>query len=232
MTDSRIKKLFSRLWPRPLAEDREEFREILDREWVPVLTEMGFTRRRPHWRRLQGPFIDCVNLQHSKWHDECCVNLGVHLVFLPLLVTSEMPDPARLKEVECAFRDRLTPWTKSKDWWRQYGGGDYWWKYRNPQKNARHLIDTFVEYADSYLRQFDNFPQPFDSVTTEDARRDRDKGSPGQLFVWAHVHLHLQYMESARKFAQLGLDRVRGNDQMSDAFQKIIDRTSSSTETN
>lgn len=226
MTFRWVSQFFNVFRRRPLKEDREEFRRILDREFTPLLKERGFSGRRPNWRRVRDPFIDCVNLQHSKWHDKCCVNLGLHLTFVPVLATGELPDADKLTVVECAFDDRLNRRDRWPQIWETWWGPDKWWSYRNPQKNAQELIDYFSTHAEGFFKRFSDFPTPFIDVSLEKADLYPQRFSPGRLFVLAHVHLHLRQGDLAKRFAAMGIERL-GNlavvNRMVKEFQRVGD---------
>ncbi len=186
-----------------LAEAREEFRKIIDAELHPLLTERGFIGQRPNWRRMRGPVVNCVQLQHSKYHDTCCVNLGVHFAFLPM-----KGDETSLEKIEpchCALSRRLKPDGNYKAWW-EYPLGDYWWKYRRPQKTARELIRAFSETSENWFGPLADFPRPFsecDSQWLTDHINEPDF-SPQSLALLVQIHQHLGHHVRAMEACRIG----------------------------
>ena len=116
---------------------KEIFFNILKEEFAPRLRNIGFKGSGQNFRRLNGEIINTINIQGHKYGGSCAVNLGLHLSFLPVNWSDQLPDVKTIKEVDCEFRKRLAPKNK----------GDYWWKYTglidSTEKKARHLIETY-----------------------------------------------------------------------------------------
>jgi hypothetical protein len=78
---------------------RDAFLTEFKRAFVPSLRNDGFRGSGLTFRRHLGVLTHVINLQGSKWGDQCFLNLGAHLA----PVGAEPPDPAKLKEYECEF---------------------------------------------------------------------------------------------------------------------------------
>jgi hypothetical protein len=85
-----------------------EFREQLKRKLAPLLRGHGFSGSGVNFRRHVGDVIQVLNIQGSRYGGSCCVNLAVHLTFLPT-VLGDPPDAKKITESLCEFRKRLAP---------------------------------------------------------------------------------------------------------------------------
>ena len=84
------------------------FRERLKIKLAPLLRGHGFSGSGVNFRRHVGDVIQVLNIQGSRYGGSCCVNLAVHLTFLPT-VLGDAPDPKKITESLCEFRKRLAP---------------------------------------------------------------------------------------------------------------------------
>jgi len=119
---------------------QNRFKEIV----VPVLKRDGFLGSGTTWRRVEGEVIHLLNLQGSRTGGGCCVNLGVHLTFLPIVGTGAIVQPKTLTEPACEFRNRLT----------QPGQADQWWAYGSCEQEA---VDSCHSIAELYQTQGRSF---------------------------------------------------------------------------
>ncbi len=83
--------------------------------FAPVVRELGFKGSGRHFRKIEGGFVQAVNLQGSQYGGKFAVNLGLQPFGIPNVVGDEF-DPKKIKEIECAFRDRLTE-EDCDTWW-------------------------------------------------------------------------------------------------------------------
>lgn len=177
-------------------------------EFAPRLRDAGFKGSGLHFRRISGEIINAISLQGDKYGGRCAVNLGLHLSFLPMNWTHELPDPQKIKEVDCEFRTRLAPKRKH----------DYWWSYGGllnpPSKSARHLIDTYFEFGEPLFEAFStvedianmflpsqlngkSFLKGFGGVTV-----------PRIALTLAKVHAHMGNTPSSAEYARIGLQNL------------------------
>lgn len=93
----------------------------IERAWTehfaPVVRAEGFRGSGRDFRLVTDDFAFAVNLQGSRYGGKFAVNLGVHPISIPN-VAGKMIDLKSFKEIECAFRERLTE-----------DGYDTWWTY-------------------------------------------------------------------------------------------------------
>jgi hypothetical protein len=197
---------------------------MLRDEWLPRLFQSGFVGDGERFLRRTGEVIHAIGLQEAKGGGSCCVNLGLHLAFLPL-TTNVVPEPGDLVRAEsCEFQWRLTP----------AGYSDYWWAWEqgaaahlplsmlagahsSPLDAAYHLVETWVEHGEPALARLSSPHQVAGHVTIDalDVRGTDGRVVPEYAFTpgraaltMARIQRHLGHEEMARRFAQAGLERA------------------------
>jgi hypothetical protein len=85
----------------------------------PVLRSDGFFGSGRTFRRLSGDFIHVVNVQGSRYGGSFAVNLGIQPRCIPDALGNS-PDAAKITEVLCEFRRRLSE-TTCDQWWEHEG---------------------------------------------------------------------------------------------------------------
>ena len=179
---------------------RETFLSEIKRTFAPSLRSEGFKGSGTTFRRYVGPLIHVVNIQGSVGGQHCYLNLGAHLSFLGP-VAGEPPDPAKIKEYECAFRTRINP----------SSNGSQGWPYGTTQMDAiaevSDLREAYGTGSARFFGQFASYPESFSSVvpaSLQPTNAPHSLGS-GSALVWAKIAKHLGRSEVAREFALLGL---------------------------
>jgi hypothetical protein len=99
----------------------------------PVLKSDGFLGSGRTFRRLTGDFIHVVNVQGSRYGGMFAVNLGIQPRYIPD-ENGNSPDAAKIEEVLCTFRRRLSE-----------AGSDQWWKH----EQSKESMDAAVRAAAS-----------------------------------------------------------------------------------
>lgn len=197
------------------------FLSLLRREWMPYLSHVGFKGDGERFQRTIGDVIHVIGLQKNKYGGSCCVNLGIHLSFLPLSA-GNIPQPGVPVRVEsCEFQWRLAP----------AGYSDYWWAYepgvaahlplsilqeenRGPGERARHLASTYETVGEPAYQRLTRVDQIAALIKLEDLDNEwrivpEYAFTPGRAaLTMARIHKHLGHYELARRFAQAGLQRI------------------------
>ena len=88
--------------------ERERFLKLLTETFYPSLRAEGFRGSGTTLRRAQEPVVHVINIQGSNSAEGFYVNLGAHLAFLPTEGGGTCV-AVKIKEYECAFRDRIDP---------------------------------------------------------------------------------------------------------------------------
>jgi hypothetical protein len=179
---------------------RDVFLAEFKRSFLPTLRKEGFRGSGTTFRRRLGELTHVVNLQGSKWGDECFLNLGAHLSFL-VPVGGEPPDPDKLKEYDCAFRTRINPEVKPAKGW-SYGIDDV-----VTRASVAALCAAYQTEGARFFNQFSAYPESFATVSaaslgTSAYAHSLASGSP---LVWAQIALQIGNVAAAREFAKLGL---------------------------
>src|SRR5947209_5273233 len=126
------------------------FHEQLQKRLEPALGADGFTRVGEEWQRIGDPVINCLQVQTKSDNTACCVNLGVHLAFLPTF-TSSVPGSKPIDPPDCEIMNRLC--------WE--GEVDHWWPYADEVRAANDLVACYERRGRDYFALFARFPHPF-----------------------------------------------------------------------
>ena len=188
----------------------DAFEKVLRSSWFAELERAGFgkTKGRWHFRRVRSPYIDLVELQRRSDGQAACVNLGLHLDFLPP-PSSDNLRPEDCAIGNCAIQARLTPSDDLPDYWWGFGDTDL-----EAVRSAEDLIRCFVQRGLPFFDYYTDLPGPFGLVSVESLRvgsylRVQIKGnftSPAlAALVLARIHEHLQDWTKAEAFAQFGI---------------------------
>jgi hypothetical protein len=181
-----------------------EFRAGLKEKLAPILRAQGFLGSGITFRRQVGEVLQVLNVQGSRHGDSCCVNLGMHLAFLPT-VLGDPADPKRITESLCEFRRRLSP----------VGESDHWWRYGadagEASRSVENLVDLVRTVALPHFEYFRDFPGAFEGITPTTIASGDFRTLPGNVtaargaLVMARIATHLGNRDRAREFAEVGL---------------------------
>ena len=184
----------------------ERFHELLKRDFLPLLRTDGFKGSGTTFRRVRADRIDVVNVQGSRSGGRCCINVAVHFSFLPSAGGVRVTDRKKLKEHECAFRNRLHAASESDHWWA-YGSSD-----SETNASLASLIDIYRRRSALFFGRFEPFPNVFEQITpSEIDAGDLSRMPPGSLtgvlaaLTMARIMHHLGRREKCREFAEVGL---------------------------
>ncbi|MDJ0759699.1 MAG: DUF4304 domain-containing protein [Woeseiaceae bacterium] len=206
---------------------RKFFHGLLRERFAPELRKLGFKGSGNHFRRVRGEVINAINIQGNKYGGSCAVNLGLHLAFLPYNWKSEIPDPTKIKEIDCEFRSRLAPGRRS----------DYWWKYdgllTSPRKQVDHLVNTYLRFGEPMFARYESVEDVAKMISLDDVSRRKFVGAFGNVSVvraaltMARIHQHLGNRELAMLFAQAGMENIGRATSLRPEFQTILEANQS-----
>ena len=205
-------------------DPRKIFYGLLRDEFAPQLRMLGFKGSGSNFRRIRGDVINTVNIQGNKYGGSSAVNLGLHLAFLPLYWNNELPDVAKMKAVDCEFRNRLAPKGKSDYWWK-YGG-----LFNSPSKQVNHLIETYRQVGEPAFTEYDTVEKIAEMISVDDiSSRDFIDIFGGLTNVraaltMARVNEHIGNLDSARAFAHAGLENLGRATMLEAQFTEILER--------
>jgi hypothetical protein len=202
----------------------QEFRAHLRTKLAPFLRASGFSGSGVTFRRVRGEVIQLLHVQGSRTGESCCVELCVHLTFLPT-VLGRATDPKKITFGDCEFRNRLVPRGES-DWWWEYG--------RDRDSTARSADDLTAVIRRVALPHFDRFgifPGAFEEITPQAIAAGDLSVLPGPLTVpraaltMARIAAHLGQSERAREFAEVGLASITGSRTISGELALLAGRS-------
>ena len=177
--------------------DRAVFMKTLSARLYPMLRAHGFRGSGNTLRRVDDPVVHVFNVQGSSGAETCYLNLGAHLMFLPM-PGGGMPDAKKLKEYECVFRDRMDP----------PGGSGVGWSYGCNEDEMNETIAFICEhwelYALPFFNKYSQFPADFDSLIND---VDASSKHPIELLTLARIAAHLSNNSRAESLASEGLKR-------------------------
>jgi hypothetical protein len=186
---------------------KKRFFEILKHEFSPLLRELGFNGSGQDFRRVYSPVIHVINIQRNKHGGSCCVNLGVHLEFLPITGSNNiLPDVRNIKEFDCEFRKRLAPKKRRDHWWKYDGG-----LFGNTGKSARNLIETYKNYGEPALQKLKTLEDLKVMLEAGDLRKNKIHSSFGEIIpvraalTLARIYKHEGQIEKSVEYAKIGL---------------------------
>lgn len=174
------------------------------RDLVAALRSHAFQGEGFEYRRQRGHVISCVALQKHSSAPLCCVDLGVHLDFLPPVGSSEPSQPATMTPSHCEVRRRLTP---------EPGSDDHWWPL-DDHKSAGQIAETFSRHGLAFFHARETFPKYWAEISLDDLRSGGFQAKlPGvtgvrAALLLARVHAFLADWTSAEAFAKYGLEHA------------------------
>lgn len=178
----------------PAAADSSTSRTpyTIEQAWAehfaPGVRAEGFKGSGRTYRLVTDDFALAVNVQGSRYGGKFTVNLGVHPVSIPT-VLGKMVDLKKFKEVECAFRERLTA-----------DGQDTWWSYND---NASSMAEAAKDAATLFRTlAMTRFNERMNFVRTA-CPEDVVGASPRVLASFAWMREAQGEIDQAREFASM-----------------------------
>ncbi|HJT30564.1 MAG TPA: DUF4304 domain-containing protein [Pirellulales bacterium] len=183
------------------AKNARWFAKLLKSRFAPVLRADGFAAQHNGWMRLRDPVINWLDVQARMAGGSCCVNLGVHMTFLPRPGGSDGGTIASdIQQGYCEIFSRLT--------WE--GEHDHWWPYDAGEVAAADLVACYEERGRPVFERYSSFPHPFVDITPDafdDAALDEllPLTDTGKMLLLARVHDYLGNVQFAIRFSEMGL---------------------------
>ncbi len=166
------------------------------------LSPHGFERQGLEYRRQVGHVISCLAVQEHSSEPRCCVDLGVHLDFLPVVGGTGAARLEAMSVTDCEIRRRLTPRPDLED---------FWWS--SHESGAREGLMAALETQGlPFFARLESFPGYWQSISVENLRAGTFTTLlPGvtrirAALLLARVHAFLGDMTKCRGFAAYGLE--------------------------
>lgn len=177
--------------------NRTYFLKLLRQQFFPILKAEGFVIAKQNAKRSNHPLVHIVNIQGSKYGNECFINLGAHLDFLPAEGGLDVPFEL-LQEIECAFRDRLHP-PQGKAFGWAYGEDE-----AQAQLTVQQIIQSWQSPNNTFFKQFASHPESFSQLIKQNPAETQR----GHLLPFARIAFQLNKPELAKNFALMGREKV------------------------
>ena len=178
------------------AMAKSEFLKILSDVLYPSLREEGFRGSGSTLRRVREPLIHVFNVQGSSNAKGCYINLGVHLAFLETVSGRGLTD---IREVDCAFRMRLSPSDPGALRW------PYGLSHLDGVKTAKAIAEAWSTKGQEFFSQYESYPDSFREIV---ANTDVANERPLELFTVAQIAIHLGLSDRALELAEGALPKV------------------------
>jgi Domain of unknown function (DUF4304) len=179
--------------------ERESFLKVLANKFYPLLRGESFRGSGTTLRRIQAPVVHVVNIQGSSSADGFYVNLGAHLAFLPM-EGGGTPVPAKLKEYECAFRDRIDP---------PPSGPPGTWPYGRSMAVAEAIVGQLAQewerQGQPFFKRYSHFPDGFAALVRAAVA---SPPHPRDGLKYARIAVQLDLREEATALASQALATV------------------------
>lgn len=199
------------------------FFEHLKNEFIPKLNSLGFAGTELTYRRITNEVINVVHIQEHYAGHHCCLNMGLHLKFLPASWARHCLSHDKMSFPDCEFQRRLTASFKDDGWW------PYQRFFRSAKRCADKMMETYLSQGES---NFNQLKTPVDFIArfkpedfqTEDWDRTAHGFRPRRgALTMARIHLYLGNIEEAKAFARSGLEQVASNTALAIDYRKILD---------
>lgn len=196
-----------------LETPQVRFYSVLRLDFFPRLRTMGFKGSGQNFRRVLGDVIHAINIQGNRSGASCIVNLGVHVAYLPPMAEKHV-EPWNYKVIDCEFQGRIVD-PSTRDWWK------YGYTPREAEESARSLIATYFAEAEPKFKHYGTvapFLSAMECKACEAAVRPPVLGGvdfgplPARAaLITARIHRHTGNNLEARRFAQMGLRKIKGD---------------------
>lgn len=179
-----------------------DFLRQLDDALREVLSANGFDGSNFEYRRQRGVVTSCLMVQKHSSDPRCCVELGVHLSFLPAAGGGGVIPHSEMTVMHCEVRKRLTP--SDTD-------ADYWWSFADPGA-PQSVVDTLVSRGLPFFAGLEEFPGIWSQLSVADLQAGAFiEQLPGMTRVraallLARCHAFLGNKTACRQFAAYGLE--------------------------
>lgn len=176
--------------------------EVFERHVVPLLDADGFTGSNGTWRRTIESVINCVEIQVKSDKSACCVNLGVHFTFLPVVGGSQGVDIDNLLQSDCELKTRLA--------WE--GESGHWWPFDDAERNAIDMAACFTQIGKAFFARFSQFPHPFLDIDLKDIASDANSNlfpmmtKVRKVLLLARIHDYLGHADAVVPLCNLGIE--------------------------
>lgn len=172
-----------------------KFAAFVPESALQVLSDSGFAGTNLVWTRARPPFIDCVEFQLRSDKVAYCVNLGVHLDFLP---SPSGECRAVESQADCEIKLRLSIKEGTDQWWDIDRGSD------------QEVLDCLRDRGFQFFNRFSELPGPLSALTPKSIDGKESKNLlPGmtrvrRVLLMSRIYKHLGDTDKTLQWARLG----------------------------
>jgi hypothetical protein len=191
---------------RLVSDPKPSLAKAIQSQFAPTLRRDGFSGTSQRYWRVVGGQCQLVEVQASRHGGKFAVNMGIQPMSVPLL-SGEVPEPKRIRALDCLFRRRLA-----------IQQGDQWWDYQPNQlsmdASARAASAVYEQVGSGQLEFMAQPSSPMNTLTPEAfaAGTFDFKGfsNTGVLMAWTLAHMRKATGKNAeaREFAQVALKEI------------------------
>lgn len=189
-----------------------DLKKVLRKHFAPKMKDLNYTKvGELSWtKKGPEPFIFSIQIFPSSSGGYCWIEAGVHLSFMPLNSDGKQPDLNKLETINSMFRKHLTNTLNDQ---KTFIYGE---EIEGLEILCEYLFWAVRDEAEILFADFNNFPEPFSSVTVEDIRNRKSYSAFkfGNNIIEAmelgRINLFLGEKEKAVEFANFGLNLING----------------------
>ncbi|MBL8557469.1 MAG: DUF4304 domain-containing protein [Hyphomonadaceae bacterium] len=180
--------------------------KAIQAKFAPSLRRDGFSGTGQRYFRVVGGQCQIVEAQGSRSGGKFAINMGIQPMSVPLR-SGDVPDPKRMREMECMFRRRLAAQK-----------GDQWWDYEPNQASLDMAVaEACAVYEQVGKRQLDGMAEPTSPINTVTAEAFAARafdfngfGNTGILMAWtlAQMRKATGNHAEAGEFARVALKEI------------------------
>lgn len=180
--------------------------KAMQAKFAPSLRRDGFSGTGQRYFRAVGGQCQIVEAQGRRSGGKFAINMGIQPISVPLC-SGDVPDPKRMREMECMFRRRLAAQK-----------GDQWWDYESNQASIDMAVsEACAVYEQVDKHQLDGMAEPTSSINTVTAEAFAARafdfngfGNTGIMMAWTLAQMRKATGNNAEagEFARVALEEI------------------------
>lgn len=185
------------------------FRKLVTLHFSPKIRELGWKGSGFAFRKQEeNHVVKIFGIQGSWMGGSVCCETAIHFDFIPDLAGQHFK---KTTFASCMIRQRLSP----------RGEGDWHWNLKQkPEDNVisvNEIWEAFEKHGRRFYEDFDDFPAPFDSISVEEIKSDKNYRLLGKYFmrnsidfVWMlkEINQFIGDKQKAKEFSEYGMQEV------------------------
>ncbi|MEQ1809872.1 MAG: DUF4304 domain-containing protein [Terricaulis sp.] len=180
--------------------------KAMQAKFAPALRRDGFSGTGQRYFRVIGGQCQIVEAQGSRSGGKFAINMGIQPMSVPLR-SGDVPDPKRMREMECMFRRRLAAQK-----------GDQWWDYEPNQASIDMAVgEACAVYEQVGKGQLNSMAEPTSPINTVTAEAFAARafnfngfGNTGIMMAWTLAQMRKATGSNAEAgaFARVALEEI------------------------